>query len=57
LAGGRCAFDVVIDFETALGDPKRPTRMPPLYDCGDHLHPSDEGYLWIGDIIDLPLFD
>jgi lysophospholipase L1-like esterase len=51
------AFDAVIDFEKALGDPERPTRMLPVYDCGDHLHPSDEGYLRMGDIIDLSLFD
>lgn len=51
------AFDAVIDFENALGDPKQPTQMLPVYDCGDHLHPSDEGYLRMGDIIDLSLFD
>lgn len=51
------AFDAVIDFEAALRDPKRPTQMLPVYDCGDHLHPSDEGYLRMGDIIDLALFD
>lgn len=51
------AFDGVIDFEKALRDPDHPTRMLPAYDCGDHLHPSDEGYLRMGDIIDLSLFD
>lgn len=51
------AFDAVIDFETALADPEHPTQMLPVYDCGDHLHPSDEGYLRMGDIIDLSLFD
>jgi lysophospholipase L1-like esterase len=51
------AFDAVIDFEKALRDPERPTQMLPVYDCGDHLHPSDEGYLRMGDIIDLSLFD
>ncbi|NQU69388.1 MAG: SGNH/GDSL hydrolase family protein, partial [Rhodospirillales bacterium] len=51
------AFDAVIDFETALADPAHPTRMLPEYDCGDHLHPSDAGYLRMGDIIDLTLFD
>ena len=55
LYGG--AFDAVIDFEAALGDPEHPTRMLPVYDCGDHLHPSDAGYLRMGDIIDLALFD
>jgi lysophospholipase L1-like esterase len=51
------AFDGVIDFETALRDPDHPTRMLPKYDCGDHLHPSDAGYLHMGDIIDLAPFD
>jgi lysophospholipase L1-like esterase len=51
------AFDAVVDFEAALRDPSHPTRMLPLYDCGDHLHPSDTGYLRMGDIIDLVLFD
>lgn len=51
------AFDAVIDFEKALRDPAHPTQMLPIYDCGDHLHPSDAGYLRMGDIIDLSLFD
>ena len=50
-------FDAVIDFEKALRDPSHPTRMLPVYDCGDHLHPSDAGYLRMGDCIDLSLFD
>jgi hypothetical protein len=54
---GGGAFDGVIDFEKALRDPDHPTRMLPAYDCGDHLHPSDAGYLRMGDIIDLALFD
>jgi len=51
------AFDAVIDFEAALRDADHPTRMLPRYDCGDHLHPSDVGYLHMGEIIDLSLFD
>lgn len=51
------AFDAVIDFEAALRDPAHPTRMLPDWDCGDHLHPSDAGYLRMGDCIDLSLFD
>lgn len=54
---GSGAFDAVIDFEAALRDPDHPTRMLPSYDCGDHLHPSDAGYLRMGDAIDLALFD
>jgi len=51
------AFDAVIDFEAALRDPANPFQMLPEYDCGDHLHPSDAGYLRMGDIIALSLFE
>lgn len=37
-------FDDVVDFDKALRDPYRPTRLLPRYDSGDHLHPSDAGY-------------
>jgi lysophospholipase L1-like esterase len=50
-------FDAVVDFEKALRDPSHPTGMLPRYDCGDHLHPSAEGYLRMGQIIDLSLLD
>ena len=51
------AFDAVVDFDKALRDPAHPTRMLPIYDCGDHLHPSDRGYNAMGDAVDLALFD
>ena len=51
------AFDGVIDFDRALRDPEHPTSMLPIYDCGDHLHPSDLGYNKMGDAIDLSLFE
>jgi len=47
----------VVDFDKALRDPEHPTRMLPIYDCGDGLHPSDLGYCRMGDVIDLALFD
>ena len=47
----------VVDFDEALRDPKRPTQMLAIYDCGDGLHPSDRGYCRMGDAIDLALFD
>ena len=50
-------FDAVVDFDEALRDPDHPTRMRPVYDCGDHLHPSDRGYRAMGDAIDLALFE
>ncbi len=51
------AFDAIVDFDQALRDPDHPARMLPIYDCGDHLHPSDLGYRTMGDAIDLSLFD
>jgi lysophospholipase L1-like esterase len=51
------AFDAVVDFDQALRDPAHPARMLPIYDCGDHLHPSDLGYNTMGDAVDLALFD
>ena len=51
------AFDAVIDFDAAVRDPAHPTAMLAAYDCGDHLHPSDNGYRRMGDSIDLALFD
>ena len=51
------AFDAVIDFDKGVRDPEHPASMLPIYDCGDHLHPSDLGYNRMGDIIDLSLFD
>jgi lysophospholipase L1-like esterase len=54
-AGG--AFDAVVDFDKGIRDPEHPARMLPVYDCGDHLHPSDAGYNRMGDIIDLALFE
>lgn len=49
-------FDAVADFDRALRDPDHPTRMLPIYDCGDHLHPSDLGYRAMGDAIELSVF-
>jgi lysophospholipase L1-like esterase len=49
-------FDGVIDFDKITRDPQNPTHFNLLYDSGDHLHPSDEGYKAMGDGIDLTLF-
>ena len=51
------AFSGVIDFDKGLRDPDHWPRMLPIYDNGDHLHPSDLGYNRMGDLIDLSLFD
>jgi lysophospholipase L1-like esterase len=40
---GSGEFDGVIDFDAAVRDPGRPTRLLPAYDSGDHLHVNDAG--------------
>jgi lysophospholipase L1-like esterase len=50
------AFDAVIDFEKCLADPSDARKMLQKYDSGDHLHPSDLGYVHMGECIDLSLF-
>ena len=54
---GREFFDALIDFDQAVRDRAHPTSMQAEYDCGDHLHPSDNGYRHMGDAIDLRLFE
>jgi lysophospholipase L1-like esterase len=53
LTGG--AFDGVIDFASAVADPKAPKAFAPPYNIRDHLHPNDAGYKAMGDAIDLTL--
>lgn len=36
--------DSVVDFDRALRDPARPSRLRPAFDSGDHLHPNSAGY-------------
>jgi lysophospholipase L1-like esterase len=47
------AFDAVVDFDAVLRDARRPYRMRPAYDSGDHLHPGDAGYAAMGNAVDL----
>ena len=49
-------YDGVIDFDAAVRDPNQPKRFVPEYDRGDHLHPSDAGYLAMANAIQLGLF-
>lgn len=50
-------FDGVIDFEKAVRDPQQPTKMLQAADCGDGLHPSENGYQRMADAIDLKSFE
>jgi lysophospholipase L1-like esterase len=49
-------YDAVIDFDKVIRDPADPTKMLPLYDGGDHLHPGDAGYQAMANSINLQLF-
>ena len=48
--------DGVIDFDRSLRDPAHPTRLLPLYDSGDHLHPNDAGTRAMAEAVPLRLF-
>ncbi|MGW0561340.1 SGNH/GDSL hydrolase family protein [Streptomyces sp. NPDC003016] len=50
---GGGAFDAVVDFDEAVGDPAAPSRILPAYDSGDHLHPNDLGMRTMSDTVDL----
>jgi lysophospholipase L1-like esterase len=47
-------FDTVIDFDKAIADPAHPDHLLPIYDSGDHLHPSPAGYKAMANAIQLP---
>jgi lysophospholipase L1-like esterase len=49
-------YDEVFDFDQILRDPDSPARLLPLFDSGDHGHPTDAGYKALADAIDLKLF-
>ncbi len=49
-------FDDVVDFDRVMRDPSHPTRLLPLYDSGDHLHPNDVGYEAMAKAVDLRMF-
>jgi len=48
-------FDGVIDFEKAVQDPANPSRIRADFTT-DNLHPKEEGYKAMADMIDLNLF-
>jgi lysophospholipase L1-like esterase len=50
-------FDGVLDFDVVLRDPSHPTRLLPIYDSGDHLHPNNAGYIAAGNAIPLGLLE
>jgi lysophospholipase L1-like esterase len=49
-------YDGVFDFEAALRDPARPTRLLQKYAATDNLHPNDAGYQALANAVDLSVF-
>ncbi len=50
-------FDAVVDFDGAVRDPYDPGRLRRVYDSGDHLHPSDRGYVRMAKEFDLDVLE
>ncbi|GHB78180.1 SGNH hydrolase [Streptomyces viridiviolaceus] len=50
-------FDAFTDFDRILRSPYDPARMLPVFDGGDHLHPSDKGMQAMADAVDLSALD
>jgi len=51
-------YDGVIDFDVATRDPEQPDRLNPAFLFeNDWLHPNAEGYVKMGESIDLKLFE
>ncbi len=48
--------DGMVDFDAVIRDPRRPTRLLPAYDSGDHLHVNDAGNAAQAKAIPLGLF-
>jgi lysophospholipase L1-like esterase len=53
---GGGAYDAVADFDLALRDPARVTRLRAAYDSGDHLHPNPGGYQAMAQAVPLSVF-
>jgi lysophospholipase L1-like esterase len=49
-------FDAIVDFDEAVRDPARPTRLLPAFAAPDHLHVKDAGNVAQGNAIPLALF-
>jgi lysophospholipase L1-like esterase len=49
------AFDGVADFDAVMRDPERPAHLRAALESDGHLHPNDDGYILMGNSIDLSL--
>ena len=48
--------DAIVDFDALMRDPAHPERLRKEFDSGDGLHPSPEGYQFMGSAVPLSLF-
>ena len=48
-------FDGIVDFDAAMRDPAKPSRLRADLQSGDWLHPNDAGYRVMGDAVPLAL--
>ena len=48
--------DAMVDFDALMRDPAQPQRLRKAFDSGDGLHPSAEGYRFMGEAVPLSLF-
>jgi lysophospholipase L1-like esterase len=48
-------FDGVVDFASAVAEPRAPSRLARNKDSGDHLHPNDAGYAAMANALDLAM--
>ncbi|MHB8579966.1 MAG: GDSL-type esterase/lipase family protein [Ignavibacteriaceae bacterium] len=49
-------FDAVIDLDSAMQNPSKPSEILPRYDSGDHLHPNETGHHMMAEAVDSTLF-
>jgi lysophospholipase L1-like esterase len=50
-------FDAVIDLDKAIRNPEDTLTILPDAQSGDYLHPNEQGYRMMGEVIDLSLFE
>ncbi len=48
-------LDGCADFDKAVRDPQKPEAFLPVYDSGDHLHPSKKGYARMAEAVPVEL--
>jgi lysophospholipase L1-like esterase len=50
-------FDAVVDFDDVVRDETNPAMLAPMFNSGDFLHPSVEGYQAMADAFPVEVFE